>query len=136
MDAAIDQHDIFKEKHIAGAIYLDLANLRDTTNPYPNMMPNKDQILSHLQNLGVGLDTPVVCYDVTDGRTAARANFVLTTWGFKNARILDGGLKAWGERACESGESNKGNDKDFNLTFDSTAVESFETIQAITSGQI
>jgi 3-mercaptopyruvate sulfurtransferase SseA len=42
VDASVDQYNIFKEKHIPSAIYLDLANLRDTTNPVPNMMPNKD----------------------------------------------------------------------------------------------
>ena len=47
--------------------------MRDTTSPYPNMMPNKEQITSHLQNIGVGLDKPVVCYDTLDGRWAARA---------------------------------------------------------------
>jgi thiosulfate/3-mercaptopyruvate sulfurtransferase len=82
------------------------------------------------------LDTPVVCYDTLDGKWAARAQFVLTTWGFKDVRILNGGLKAWGDRKTESGESRKPNDKDFNFTYNSAAVTTFETIQAITSGEV
>ena len=101
------------------------------------MMPNKDQITTHLQNLGVGLDTPVVVYDTQDGKWAARAHFVLTTWGFKNARILNGGFKAWsGQRKIESGESRKPHDTNFNFTYNAAAVATFENIQAITSGEV
>ena len=36
-----DQRPAYVEKHIAGAVYLDLANFRDTESPYNFMMPKE-----------------------------------------------------------------------------------------------
>jgi thiosulfate/3-mercaptopyruvate sulfurtransferase len=100
------------------------------------MMPKEDHVRTHLSNIGVGLDKPVVCYDRTDNKFATRAAYVLKAWGFDNVKILDGGLKAWGDRPTESGESNKGSGTNFNFHFRPELVASYEDIQAITSGQV
>ena len=98
------------------------------------MMPKEEQVRAHLANIGVGLDKPVVCYDRTDNKFATRAAYVLKAWGFDNVKILDGGLKNWGDRPTESGESHKGSGTNFNVHFRLELVSTFEDIQAITSG--
>lgn len=98
------------------------------------MMPKEALVHSHLTTLGVGLDKQIVCYDRSDNKWATRAVFVLKAWGFDNIRVLNGGLKAWGDRPTESGESNKGTGTDFNFKFRPELVATFEDIQAITSG--
>ena len=134
VDPAVDQRQAFVEKHVAGAIYLDLANFRDTESPYMFMMPKEALVHTHLTNLGVGLDKPIVCYDRSDNKWATRAVFVLSAWGFDNVKVLDGGLKGWGDRPTESGESHKGTGTDFNFKFRTQLVATYEDIQAITSG--
>ena len=133
-DPSTDQRTAYNEKHIAGAIYLDLANLKDLNSPYAYMLPKKDQIVPHLSNLGVGLDNKIVVYDRAGNLWATRAAFVLRAWGFENVKVLDGGLNIWGERPTESGESKKGNGTNFNFVFHPELVATYEDIQAITSG--
>lgn len=134
VDPAADQRQAFLDKHIAGAIYLDLANFRDTESPYMFMMPKEALVKSHLTSLGVGLDKQVVCYDRSDNKWATRGAYVLQAWGFDNVKVLDGGLKNWGDRPTESGESKKGSGTNFNFQFRSELVATFEDIQSITSG--
>ena len=45
--------------------------------------------------LGIGLETPVVTYDFTDGKWAARGAYLLKYYGHTNVRILAGGKAAW-----------------------------------------
>jgi len=41
-----------------------------------------------LEPIGVGTDTPVVCYDSADGLQACRAAFLLSSHGVKNVHVL------------------------------------------------
>jgi len=81
--------------HIKGAHFLDLENFVDKSSPYPHMAPAPSQFKSHMTSLGIGLETPVVTYDTTDGKWAARGAFLLKYYGHSNVRILDGGRASW-----------------------------------------
>ena len=81
--------------HIPGARFLDLADLRDTSSRLPNMLPPIVQTASRLRALGIGDGDRVVLYDDSPWRTAARAWFVLRTFGLDRVAILDGGLAKW-----------------------------------------
>lgn len=86
----------FAAGHIPGAQFLDLASLRDTASPLPNMLPPVERAVSRLRKLGVGDGERIVLYDDSPWRTAARAWFVLRTLGLVNRiAILDGGLAKW-----------------------------------------
>ena len=86
----------FAAGHIPGAQFLDLASLRDTASPLPNMLPPVEQAISRLRKLGVGDGDRTVLYDDSPWRTAARAWFVLRTLGLVGRiAILDGGLAKW-----------------------------------------
>lgn len=69
--------------------------------------------------LGVGLETPIVTYDVTDGKWAARGAYLLKYYGHTNVRILDGGRVAWlhhfrhDESKTQEGEFPAATDKNF-----------------------
>ena len=84
----------FESGHIPGAVFLDLAELRDTDTPLPNMMPDREKIASRLARLGLGDGTRIVLYDDSPWHSAARAWWLLTSHGFP-AAILDGGIAAW-----------------------------------------
>lgn len=94
-DAGRDPRAEYDAAHIPGARYLDLARLRDTSSALPNMLPPVEQSASRLRALGVGDGDRVVLYDDSPWHTAARAWFVLRTFGIANVAILDGGIAKW-----------------------------------------
>ncbi len=59
--------------HIPGAVFLDLAELRDTDSPLPNMLPPIAKVASRLGRLGLGDGTRIVLYDDSPWKSAARA---------------------------------------------------------------
>lgn len=91
--------------HVPGAVFLDLAALRDTASPLPNTVPSPEQLAAHLGALGIGEGMRIVLYDDSPWRSAARAWFLLHSHGIGPAAILDGGLAAWraGGHPLESG---------------------------------
>lgn len=95
----------FERAHIPGAVFLDLASLRDTADPLPNTMPGATDFADRLSALGIGRDDPIVLYDASPWRSAARAWFMLRRFGAHDAAILDGGWTAWraGGHPVESG---------------------------------
>jgi thiosulfate/3-mercaptopyruvate sulfurtransferase len=94
-DTGRDPRTEYDAGHIPGARFLDLARLRDTSSPLPNMLPPVEQTASRLRALGVGDGDRVVLYDDSPWHTAARAWFVLRTFGVVNVAILDGGIAKW-----------------------------------------
>jgi thiosulfate/3-mercaptopyruvate sulfurtransferase len=81
--------------HIPGAVFLDLANLRDTASSLPNMLPDAKTAAAHLSRLGLGDGARIVLYDDSPWRTAARAWWLLKSFGIGDVAILDGGLDKW-----------------------------------------
>ena len=103
-DLGRDARAEFEGSHIPGAVFLDLAELRDTGSPLPNTLPSAARVASRLARLGLGDGTRIVLYDDSPWRTAARAWWLLAGHGFTCA-ILDGGIAKWRAegRAVERG---------------------------------
>lgn len=93
-DLGRDARAEFEAGHIPGAAFLDLASFRDAASPLPNMLPPAALAADRLSALGVRPGTRTVLYDASPWRTAARAWWVLTGYGFP-AVILDGGIGKW-----------------------------------------
>lgn len=81
--------------HIPGAVFLDLATLRDTASPLPNTLPPPALVAERLAALGIGDGARVVLYDDSPWRSAARAWWLLKSHGVGDVAILDGGLALW-----------------------------------------
>lgn len=81
--------------HIPGAIFLNLAELKDSNNPVPFMLPPAEKFASRMQALGIGDRNRVVLYDNTPHITAARAWWMFRTFGAHDVAVLDGGLAKW-----------------------------------------
>lgn len=95
----------FAVAHIPGAVFLDLAEVADTTSPFPTMLPSPEKFASRMQSLGLGDGTRVVIYDASPVRPSARAWWMLRHFGMRDVAILDGGFPKWRAegRATESG---------------------------------
>lgn len=105
-DGGRDARADYLAGHIPTARFLDLASLRDTASPLPNMLPPMERTVGRLRALGIGDGDRIVLYDDSPWRTAARAWFVLRALGLSRLAILDGGLAKWRAegRPLEAGE--------------------------------
>lgn len=95
------------EAHIPGSQHVDVASqFSDTTATLHYTHPEPQAIADELARLGIAKGEPVVIYDSTGTLWAARLWYLLR-WIGVEARVLDGGLKAWQNagQPVESGES-------------------------------
>ncbi|WP_420467753.1 sulfurtransferase [Panacagrimonas sp.] len=83
--------------HIPGSVFVDLRDdLCDPSNDrfmYP--MCSAAQFASTMSRLGIGPDTRVVLYDDMLNIWAARVWWMLRSFGFERAAVLNGGWKKW-----------------------------------------
>jgi thiosulfate/3-mercaptopyruvate sulfurtransferase len=95
----------YEAAHIPGALFLELATLNDGDNPLPNMLPPAHKFASRMQSLGIADGRRIVVYDNSPLRTAARAWWMLRSFGAHQVAILDGGFAKWQAegRPVESG---------------------------------
>ena len=81
--------------HIPGSHHVDVATqFSDTDAPTHYAHPEPQEIADELARLGIAKDTTVVVYDTTGTMWAARLWYLLR-WIGVQARVLDGGYKAW-----------------------------------------
>jgi thiosulfate/3-mercaptopyruvate sulfurtransferase len=95
LDPSRDTAADYEAGHIPGAVYLDLANLKDETNVLPGMLPSAEKFASRMQSLGLGDGSRIVLYDNSPHRTSARAWYMFRMFGVNTVAILDGGLPKW-----------------------------------------
>lgn len=95
----------YEAAHIPGAVFMNLAELVDSSAPVENTLPSPAKFASRMQTLGLGDGSRIVLYDDSAVKTAARAWFMLKFFGANHVAILDGGLAKWKAegRALESG---------------------------------
>jgi len=98
----------FLDAHIPDAVFLDIDELSDNSNPAPHMLPSPAEFGAAMGRLGIGRDDRIVVYDNSPVRTAARGWFMLRQFGAQNVAILDGGFQKWTAegRPTEEGQAN------------------------------
>ena len=104
-DHGRDAEAEYREVHLPGAVFLNLAELKDDADPLPSMRPPPEKFASRLRALGLGDGTRIVLYDHSPLKSAARAWWLCRSFGLKDVAILDGGLEKWRAegRPVESG---------------------------------
>lgn len=98
-DAGRDARAEHEAEHIPGAVFLDLSEFAD--------MPDEARFASRMQTLGLGDGSRFVIYDNSPLHSAARAWWLLRSFGAHYVAVLDGGLAKWKAegRAVESGRT-------------------------------
>ncbi len=92
--------------HIPGAVFMDLAEITDSSSDIPNMLPTAEKFASRMQSLGLGDGSRIVVYDDSPLKSACRAWWMLTIFGAHEVAVLDGGLAKWKAegRALDTGK--------------------------------
>ncbi len=86
----------FKRSHIPGAAFADLLEISDPNAPsHTFTMPGAERFAEYMGRLGIGDGTRVVIYDGRENMWAARLWWMLRTFGFDDAAVLNGGWTAW-----------------------------------------
>ncbi|HEX8382738.1 MAG TPA: sulfurtransferase [Sphingomonas sp.] len=121
----------YEAAHIPGAVFMDLAELADTSTDLPMMLPTPEKFASRMQSLGLGDGSRVVLYDSSPYRTSARAWFMLRTFGAHDVAILDGGFAKW---QAEGRETASGKEqlrhRHFTVWADSKGVRTLDQMKA------
>lgn len=97
----------YRQGHLPGAIHADLVDdFSDPAAATPFGRPTSEQLATALGRHGVGPDSTVIVYDHLNGIWAARLVWVMHSYGFTAAAVLNGGFDAWRENGgdVETGE--------------------------------
>ncbi|AZA91740.1 3-mercaptopyruvate sulfurtransferase [Chryseobacterium nakagawai] len=109
LDARVgkDVQQNYLEKHIKGARFIDLD--KDLAEIGPDAafggrhpLPTPEKFAETLSDLGIAENSHIVVYDDKNGsNAAARAWWMLRSFGFENVQVLDGGIQAAENNAIE-----------------------------------
>jgi thiosulfate/3-mercaptopyruvate sulfurtransferase len=126
----------YEARHIPGAVFLDLEEVSDTSNPVPHMFPGEAKFASRMASLGVRDGMRIVVYDNSPLHSSARAWFMLRSFGAHYVAILDGGLLKWKAegRPLESGVPQHRHGH-FSPRLDPRAVADKGFVVSLTGGQ-
>jgi thiosulfate/3-mercaptopyruvate sulfurtransferase len=103
---AVPGRHSFEAGHIPGADFLDLqGEFSDSSTELRFMMPDIAQLEAAFGRHGIADDSEVVLYGIGTPMWATRFWWMLTSLGFDNVSVLDGGLDKWKAegRAIETG---------------------------------
>ncbi len=122
----------FEAGHIPGAVYFDIDRIADTSSPLPHMLPDAAQFAAAAGGLGLANDNVIVVYDGMGLFSAARVWWMLSVFGARRVRVLDGGLPAWKAAggALQSGPAQP-QPATFFATLDKAAVCGLDDVQAV-----
>jgi thiosulfate/3-mercaptopyruvate sulfurtransferase len=123
--------DDYLAAHIPGAVYFDVDAVSDHSNPLPHMLPSPTQFGGDVGALGVSNGDTVVIYDAGGWVAAPRAWWMFLSYGHRDVRILNGGLKKWRSegRAVQAGEVTA-KPATFKASYDARRVRSIEAMIA------
>lgn len=81
--------------HIPRARFFDIDAIADTRSDLPHMAPPADLFAKAMREMGIGDANPVVVYDRSGIRSAARVWWTFRLMGRSGVAVLDGGFGKW-----------------------------------------
>ena len=123
--------DDYLAAHLPGAVYFDVDAVSDHSDPLPHMFPTAEQFGRDVGGLGISNGDTVVIYDSGSWVAAPRVWWMFLSYGHRDVRILNGGLKKWRAegRPVESGEV-KARPGTFRASYDAKRVRSIKEMIA------
>jgi len=87
--------DEYGRGHLPGAVFLSTYGCFIPDSSLEGMQHFADDVAQRYASVGVTRDRLVIVYENATGMRAARELWILEYLGYKNVRMLHGGLKAW-----------------------------------------
>jgi thiosulfate/3-mercaptopyruvate sulfurtransferase len=129
---ARDARAEFAERHIPGAVFFDIDEIKDHRNPLPHMLPEPAEFAARVAALGLGDGTTIVAYDAHGVMSAARVWWMFRVMGHDAVAVLDGGLPKWLKegRPLESGPAKPRPPVPFTPRFRRELVRGLDAVRA------
>ena len=126
----LDTRARYIERHLPGAVFFDIDVLSDHSTALPHMLPTPESFARSMSELGVADAMVIVIYEQEGVFSAARAWWMLRTFGAREVYVLDGGLRAWVDAGLpmEAGKVHRA-PASFHATLDRDAVKDFAQMQ-------
>jgi thiosulfate/3-mercaptopyruvate sulfurtransferase len=124
-------------EHIPRALFFDIDEIADSTNPLPHMLPSPEKFASHMRRMGIGDGKQVIVYDSVGLFSAARAWWMFRVFGHGDVAVLDGGLPKWKAEGRPLAEGPPGpvQERHFTARFNSALVRDKDEVRrAIETG--
>jgi thiosulfate/3-mercaptopyruvate sulfurtransferase len=123
--------DDYLKAHIPGAVFFDVDAVADHATSLPHMFPSAEQFGRDVGALGIGNGDTVVVYDAGGWVAGPRAWWMFLSFGHRDVRVLDGGLKKWMAegRPVDGGEVTP-KPASFSAAFDQDRVRSIQEMVA------
>ncbi len=132
----VDTRARYLAQHLPGAVFFDIDALSDHSTALPHMLPASEEFARSMSELGVGDDMIIVIYEQEGIFSAARAWWMLRTFGAREVHLLDGGLRAWVDARLpvEAGEVRRA-PVEFHARLNCDAVRDFAQVQRMIAEQ-
>jgi thiosulfate/3-mercaptopyruvate sulfurtransferase len=115
--------ELYRQRHIPGAVFFDIDDIADETSPLPHMLPSVEKFAQRMRKLGLGDGHKIIIYDSTGLSSAARPWWMLRIFGHRDAALLDGGLPKWqGEGRPVTDEIPAPRERHFTARLDTSLV--------------
>ncbi len=120
----------FAEQRIPGALFFDVDDISDTSDPLPHMLPSPEKFSSCVKKLGIGNGTRIVVYDSLGLFSAARVWWMFQIMGHSDIAILNGGLPKWiaDDLELEDGPVRQPRSSHFTSRFQASKVKSLDDV--------
>jgi thiosulfate/3-mercaptopyruvate sulfurtransferase len=129
---ARDARAEFAQRHIPGAVFFDIDEIKDHRNPLPHMLPEPAEFAARVGAMGLGDGTTILAYDVHGVMSAARVWWMFRVMGHDAVAVLDGGLPKWLRegRPVESGPVKPQEHARFTPRFRPELVRGLDAVRA------
>lgn len=124
------------ERHIPGAVFFDIDEISDRSNPLPHMLAAPADFAVHARRLGVEPTSRVVVYDAQGLFSAPRVWWNFRAMGHDRVFVLDGGLPKWIAEGhpVEAGWPTRPHGE-FKAHLDAGLVRDLEQVRAVLAGR-
>lgn len=128
-----NSYEEYRNAHIPGAIFFDIEELSDATNPMPHMLPAPEKFASRVKAMGIGDGTKVIAYDTQNMSSAARAWWMFRVMGHDDVAILNGGFGKWRRenRPVEAVEPPRRAERHFSIRKNASLVRDLHDVKAL-----
>lgn len=126
-----DAYEEYRNAHIPGAIYFDIEELSDATNPMPHMLPSPEKFASRVKAMGIGDGTRVIAYDTQNMSSAARVWWMFRVMGHDDVAVLNGGFAKWRQegRPIEAVEPARRGERHFTVRRNAALVRDMDDVK-------